>query len=190
MSPARLKFSLLLGGLAASGLVLIAWTQVWFDLVLTSGQDVAVAGEVAAGALTALALAGLALGAALAIAGPVFRVILGVLQISIGGLVVLSATMALTDPVSASSAAVTSGTGVSGDESVRALVASVAASPWPVITLVLGAVLVVLGLLVIVTARRWPASSRKYQTVRLENADGPRSTVGDWDSLSEGRDPT
>lgn len=190
MSPSRLKVSLLLAGLAASGLVLVSWTQPWFLLEVAGGTPVTVTGETAAGALSALALAGLALGAALAIAWPVFRVVLGVLEVSIGGLVILSAVLALTDPVSASNAAITQATGVSGETSVRSLVDSVVVTAWPALTLVLGIVLVALGLLVAATSRRWPASSRKYQAARFENADGERSSVGDWDSLSEGRDPT
>ncbi len=190
MSAQRLKVLLLLGGLIASGLVLVGWTQSWFDVELSTGQSLSVTGDVAAGGLAALGLSGLALGAALAIAGPVFRVILGVLEVAIGGLVVLSASLALADPVRASLAAITGATGESGEDSARALVSGIAATPWPALALVLGVLLAALGILVIATSRRWPASSRKYQAVRLEQADGERSSVGDWDALSDGRDPT
>lgn len=190
MSPMRVKLVLLLGGLAVSGLILVSWTQPWFILSLSSEQQVAVTGDVVAGALAALGLAGLALGAALAIAGPVFRVILGILETLIGGLVLASGIMAASDPVGSSSAAITAATGVSGAESVRGLVTSVESTAWPVIAIVLGAACVLLGVAVAATSHRWPASSRKYQSTRFEEDPAERSSIGDWDSLSEGRDPT
>lgn len=190
MTGQRVKLAILLGGLIASGLVLVGWTQSWFALELSSGPSLAVTGDVAAGGLAALALSGLALGAALAIAGPVFRVILGALEVAIGGLVTLSAALAITDPVRASLTAITAATGESGEESARQLVSEVTATPWPALALALGVVLALLGLLVVITSRRWPLSSRKYQAVRLEPAESERSAVGDWDALSDGRDPT
>lgn len=190
MSPGRLKLSLLLGGLAASGLVLVSWTQPWFVLSLTTGQSIEVAGDVVAGGLAALGLAGLALGAALAIAGRVFRVILGLLEVAIGGLVSLSALLAVLDPIGASGSAITTATAVSGGESVRALVESVSSTAWPVIGVVLGVLCMLLGFAVVLTSPRWPVSSRKYQAVRFEQDSDDRSPVGDWDALSEGRDPT
>lgn len=190
MSARRLKLVLLLGGIVASGAVLLTWTQAWFQVVLASGGELAVAGEVAAPALAALALSGAALGAALAIAGRIFRVILGVLEVAIGALVIYSALSAMGDPVLAAAASITATTGVSGEESVRALVESVTVTVWPVVALIAGALLAVAGVLVVVTSSRWPSSSRKYQAVRLEPVDGEESSIGDWDSLSEGRDPT
>ena len=60
MKPARLRLLLILGGIAAAGLALLSWTQTWFDLVLEGGQPLAVAGQAAAPALSALGLAALA----------------------------------------------------------------------------------------------------------------------------------
>ncbi len=190
MSARRLKLILLLGGILVSGMVLLTWTQNWFVVVLETGGDLSVPGDAAAPALAALALSGAALGAALAIAGRVFRVVLGILEVAIGALVIYSASTALVDPVLASAGSITASTGVSGEESVRALVESLAVTPWSVIALVAGVLLAAAGLLVVVTSSRWPSSSRKYQAVRLESADGEESSIGDWDSLSEGRDPT
>lgn len=186
----RLKLATIVSGIALSALTLLAWTQEWFDVVLDSGQSISVTGEVAAPALTALALSGLALAGALAIAGVVFRVILGILQASLGGLILTSALMAVLDPIGASSRAITDATGVAGSESITVLVSSVTASGWPWATVILGLALIVLGLAIVATARRWPASSSKYQAVQLENEQGERSSIGDWDALSDGRDPT
>jgi hypothetical protein len=190
VNPRRLKLIAILAGIGLSALTLLSWTQVWFTVRLETGQTLSVTGDVAAPALTALALSGLALAGALAIAGVVFRVILGVLQVAIGGLIIMSASIALADPIAASARAITAATGVSGDESVAALVSAVHLTAWPLLALLFGILLALLGVLIVVTARMWPVSSRKYQAVRLEEADGEHTSAGDWDALSDGRDPT
>jgi hypothetical protein len=195
---------LLVAGIAASGLTLIAWTQTWFVVTLVpdelGGDDIAIAGDVAGGGLAALGLAGLALVGALAIAGPVFRVVLGALESLIGITVLLSVIAALADPVRVSGPAVTEATGVSGAESVTRLVQSVAISPWPWIAVVLGFATLAVGAAIIATSRRWPGSPGKYQAVRLSAEDANAThtaespiepdSVADWDSLSDGSDPT
>ena len=188
MSGRRLKLVLLLAGLGLSGLVFLAWTQTWFGIALDDGPTLTVAGDVAAPALSTLALTCLVLVGALSIAGPVFRVILGVLEAALGVTVVLSGVLALADPVKASSAVVSDATGVAGSESIAGLVASVSIAIWPWVATVAGALLVLLGIAVVATAGRWPGSGRKYSAVRLAPADG--DSVDDWDSLSEGHDPT
>ena len=76
----RAKYLTLLALVVGSGLTLLASTQPWFVVHLTDvgehSATISVAGSAAAPALTALSLAGLALAAALAIAGPVFRLVL------------------------------------------------------------------------------------------------------------------
>jgi Tryptophan-associated transmembrane protein (Trp_oprn_chp) len=194
LPPARLKYGLVLAVLAVSALVLLAWSRDWFVFTLAgdSAERVAVPGSVAAPALSALALAGIALAAALAIAGPVFRVVLGALQVVLGGCIVLSASLALANPVAAGARAVTDSTGVDGEDSVAALVAGVSSSIWPATTLGLGVLAALLGVAVLITFRRWPASSRRYSAVRFEDApaQGRDAGVSDWDTLSDGRDPT
>ena len=192
----------MLSGLLASGLTLISWTQTWFTVTLTPGvvnqSSVAIGGEVAAGGLSALGLAGLALIGALSIAGPAFRIILGCLQFLIGAAVVLSAGIALAGPERASAASITKVTGVSGADSVAALVTAVDGTVWPVLALVLGIVTALLGISIVFTGRRWPGSSKKYQTERAEDAGhSPISTqdqepdaIATWDALSDGSDPT
>ena len=190
MTPRRLKHASILAGIALSALTLLAWTQRWYVITLETGQSLAVDGDVAAPALTALALSGLALAAALAIAGGFFRVVLGLLQASLGALIITSAAIAIADPVVASERAIPDETGVAGRESIANLVSVVAASLWPYATLALGILLTVLGLAIVASSRRWPESSRKYSATTLENEAGERSAVGDWDALSDGRDPS
>lgn len=190
MTHQRLRLLSILAGLILAGLSLIAWTQPWVSVTVVNGPSLDVGGDVAAPALSTLALAALALVGALTVAGPVFRVILGVLEVALGGLIVYSAAAALSNPVLAAGPAITEVTGISGAEPIRALVSSAAVTVWPALTLVFGILIVVLALIVIGTNRRWPVSGRKYQPVRLEKADGESSNVESWDALSGGNDPT
>ncbi|QEO10105.1 Trp biosynthesis-associated membrane protein [Protaetiibacter larvae] len=195
MTGARLR-GLLLGITAVlAGLVLLAWSQPWFTLTLTPGSGegapLVVRGDVAAGALAPLALTTLALVAALAISGRVFRVILGVLEAFVGVSVVIVAAVALGDPAGASASAVTSATAVTGHDSVRALIESVDSSAWPVVAVVLGAILAVTGALCAVTGPRWPVSGRRYSRTRTAPVEGAEpDPIAEWDALSEGDDPT
>lgn len=208
MSPRRLKNLTLLTAIVLGGLTLLVWNGEWFSLRLresaTGHPVLSVTGDVAAPALVALALASLALVAALAISGPFFRAVLGVLQVVIGFTVALSAVIAVSNPVRASEAAVSSVTGVGGSKSVAALVTAVSQTAYPVIAIVVGILTMALGVFVLVTGRRWPGSSGRYrQPVVLEPAevgsdsdDGPGAedaaahAVSDWDTLSGGSDPT
>ncbi|WP_165064556.1 Trp biosynthesis-associated membrane protein [Marisediminicola senii] len=176
MSGARLKSIALIAGIALGGLTLISWTQQWFTVTLVAdelgGGSFAVGGDIAAGSLAALGLSSLALVGALSIAGRLFRIILGILQVLLGATVTLTAVLATTNPVSASAGAVSEATGISGAESVAALVDSTTATPWPFIAIALGVGAVILGILIVVTSPRWPDSARKYQAVRFDHADG------------------
>lgn len=191
----RVKYTLILASLLLAALVLLAWTQGWLAVELVPGAptaSVSVDGNVAAPALAALALAGLALTAALSIAGLLFRIVLGVLDAVLGACIAFSAVLVLTGPVAASEPAVTAATGVAGTESIAGVVSATSLTVWPVITLVAGILLVVVGLGVALTARRWPSSSRKYSAVRLEPVDRDEmpDAVDSWDELSRGDDPT
>ena len=177
---ARLKSSTILLVLLLSAFTFLAWSQSWGSLSLdggsTSAASLDVPGSVAAPALSALALAGIALAGALAIAGPLIRIVLGALEVLLGASVLWSAIGALADPVAAGASVVTTSTGVAGISSIRELVTAGPSSAWPAVTVALGALMVLAGILVIVTVRRWPRSSRKYQAVTFEGADGSRST--------------
>ena len=200
----RIKLALILGVLAASGIALLAWTQVWILAdVATSGsarEHLEVTGSTASPALTALALAGLALGGALTIAGPVIRVVLGLLEILLGVSVFLGAFLAVTDPAGASAAAVTAATGISGKESIDQAVIDPTVTAWPFVALAAAVAMALVGVAIVATARRWPGPTTRYQAVRLEPARptddvdaaeaSPRDAVDDWDELSRGDDPT
>lgn len=196
MTGSRIRGMLLGATAALAALLLLAWSQSWYELQLVenSGADVSVlmvGGDVAASGLVPLALTTLALVAALAIAGPVFRRILGVLQALVGASIVAVVLVTTADPIASSATAITDATGISGRDSVAELVASVAGSAWPVVAVVLGVLVIATGLLVVLTAGRWPVSGRKYTRTRLVAADdSSQDAVAEWDALSDGDDPT
>ncbi|MFF2270660.1 Trp biosynthesis-associated membrane protein [Agromyces sp. NPDC058136] len=212
MSAARMKLPVIVVTILGAGLGLLAWSQTWFDLVLAAGagahvtaEVIAVPGSVASPAIAALSLAGLALAAALSLAGPGIRLVLGVLEVLLGGCLVLAAALSLGDPVGSVSPAVTEATGVAGQAPTAELVGAAAATIWPIVAIVGGVLVVVAGVLVLVTGTRWPASTRRYRS-GLEPVDGDTAPTGgaspaaeraasdraidDWDELSRGDDPT
>ncbi|MBG6238073.1 putative membrane protein (TIGR02234 family) [Mycetocola sp. CAN_C7] len=191
----RVKYILIVASLALSALTLVAWTQTWLDVQLVEGSATAavtVDGNTAAPALAALALAGLALTAALAIAGVLFRILLGVLDAVLGVCIALSAILVLTSPIGASEAAVTTATGIAGSSSIADIVSATSLTIWPILTLLFGILLALTGVAIAISGRGWPSSSRKYSAVRLEPVDGDAmpDSVDSWDDLTRGDDPT
>jgi uncharacterized membrane protein (TIGR02234 family) len=172
------KYLTLLLLVIGSALTLLASTQTWFSVTLTAAAShagpIIVQGSAAAPALTALSLAGLALTAALAIAGPVFRIVLALLGILLGASVLISAASALGDALGSASAAITSATGVAGDASLSRLVDRIDTGIWPAVAIVGGVILVLASAAVVVTTRLWPGPSRRYQT-RFEDPDGAQA---------------
>lgn len=207
VSAARMKLPAILVSVGGAGLALLSWSQTWIEVQLTdaaassTGEMISVPGSIASPALAALGLAGLALVGALAIAGPAIRLVLGVLEVVLGGCVLLAAGLSVGDPVGAVSPAVTDATGVSGSGPTAELVAAAVPTAWPVAAFVGGVLLVAAGVLVLATGTRWPASSRRYRAARLVGAEEAVSAAGrgraasdraidDWDELSRGDDPT
>ncbi len=179
-----MKLPAILLAIVGGGLALLAWSQTWFDLVLTAGagagsgggEPIAVAGQIASPAVAALGLAALALGGALAIAGPGIRMVLGVLGVLLGGCVVLASWVTLGDPTAAVGPAVTDATGVAGAGPTAELVASAESTFWPVVAIAGGILVVAAGVLVLATGLAWPASSRRYRDARrarFAEASGP-----------------
>lgn len=183
----RLYTILAIGVIAV--LSLLTTTQTWWTLNLET-ESLPIVGTVAAPALAALSLCGLVLAAALALAGPLFRVILGILQLLLAFTILLTTIMSLASPDQPSASTVSSATGVAGSTSIAALIKSVALTPWGFAAVVLGVLAFLVGLWLLVSSRFWPAATRKYQAVRFASADGPRDAVVDWDALSAGSDPT
>src|SRR6218665_1655122 len=188
VTGARLRFMTLSGCLVAALLVLLAWSQSWYQLVLApgsgaTGAPLSISGDIASPALAAFALAALALVAALALAGPGIRMVLGVLAVLLGGCVLLAAATTLSNPVTAVSSAVTKATGVAGDASTAALIGSLTQTGWPIVSFIGGVLLLAAGGAALITGGRWPGGSRRYSPVRMAPVDGPDQIGESVDSM-------
>lgn len=190
MTAARLKLLLILAGVAGGGLTLLSWTQPWFGLILDGGQPLEISGQAASPGLSALGLACLALAGALTIAGRVLRVVLGIVETLIGVVVVVTAASVLASPVSASASAITAATAVSGSKSIVDVVLSISISGWPWLAIAAGALITVVGIMVIALAPRWPGPTRRYDTNGVAVTDDTTTALDAWDSLTGGSDPT
>lgn len=188
----RVRTLALLLPVVAASAAFLAWSQVWVTVVLVDGRTVDAAGDAAASAVPPFALAALALVGALALAGPVFRIVLGLLQALLGLGIAVSGGLALADPLAAAVASITEATGVEGLAGIRPLVESATTSLWPVVAIVAGAAAVVIGIGIALTASRWPQRTRRYDTVRLAPSGEPGRVdrLDAWDALSDGDDPT
>jgi uncharacterized membrane protein (TIGR02234 family) len=183
---------------ACGAIGVISSTQTWLVAVLDDGarHALAVPGASAVPVLAPLSLAVLALGAALSIVGLVLRYVFAGLTLLIGALLgALSAQVAFARPVSSVAATVTEATGITGETAVAELVAEISTTPWPAVTLIASAVLLVAGLFTIATARRWKGSGRRYRTDASAGPSGapasrPHDAIDSWDDLSRGEDPT
>lgn len=197
----RAKPVLLLALVAADLAVLLGWSQNWFSLRIRPGAigtaSVSLDGQTAAGAAAPLALSGLALVLALLLAGPVFRVVLGVLQALLGLCVLAQAWIALADPAGSATTTLVQLSGNADQHAARAIVVGVTNTPWPAFTLAVGVVLVLLGLGVTATGAGWPNPTSRYSRTRAvqqgpaaHEAPAAKDTIAEWDALSAGDDPT
>ncbi len=188
----RVRLLALVLPLVVGATAFLAWSQPWVVVTLADERVVIAAGDVAAPAVPPLALAALALVGALALAGPVFRVVLGLLQALLGLGIAVSGVLAASDPVAAASARITETTGVAGETAVAGLVEQAALTVWPAVAIAAGAAGIAVGLLIAATASRWPPRSRRYDAVRLAPAEGSGhgARLDAWDALSDGDDPT
>jgi hypothetical protein len=181
----------------------ISSTQTWLTVVLEDGAQhvLEVPGASTVPVLAPLSLAVLALGAALSIVGLALRYVFGALAALIGGILAwLTARVVFEHPVSAVASVVTEATGITGESAVARLVASIDATPWPAVTLVVWVVLVVAGGFVLATAHRWSRTGRRYRTDDTARSASPAGSrphdaagshaIDDWDDLSRGEDPT
>lgn len=119
-----------------------------------------------------------------------FRVVFALLELAIGLGLGATAVGGLGAPYESAGTVVTELTGVAGTDSIESLVSAVAVTPWPFVAIAGALGALASGAWILLTARRWPGSTRRYQAVRLAPADAPRTAAADWDALSEGDDPT
>jgi len=194
----RARLIAVLGVLAPGVIILIGSTQTWVHVALvdTAASDLTVAGADAVPVLAPLSLAVLALGLALSIVGTVLRYVFGVLAVAAAvGIGTPTLAVLAGPPVSAYARTVTDATGIGGDAAVEALVAERWLTVWPVVTVAAAVILLLAGVFVLATARRWVRGGRKYESApRLRSAGAdpsrPLDAIDSWDDLSRGDDPT
>lgn len=180
-----------LGGIVIAGLVAgstrTSWATATAPDITGAVQTYPVTGADAAPAVLALSLVALAAAAATSLSSRWVRWVTGpVLALAGIGTVVAAAGM-LGDPTSASAGAVADATGVSGVE------LHATASAWPVAAIVGGALLALLGVLVLVVGGRWPRGSSRYSRATLaprRAVDPEKDPAAAWDALTRGEDPT
>lgn len=207
-APHRARMIAVVALLMAAAIALIGSTQTWLEVTLREGSHpvLAVDGASALPLSVPLSLAALALALALAIVGRVLRYVFGVLAVAIGGSLVVGAVQIVVDlPVTAYAAAVTEATGLSGTEPIRALVATVTATAWPVVTAVAAVLIALGGAFTLATAHGWSGAGRRFRTdgdgdgagapgtaaaARGGAASRPHDAIDSWDDLSRGDDPT
>ncbi|RKS89506.1 tryptophan-associated transmembrane protein [Microbacterium sp. AG790] len=200
---ARARSYAVLAIIAGGALAIISSTQTWLDVALDAGAtaSLTVAGAKAFTLLAPLSLAALALGLALTVVGRVLRYAFGAVAVVIGAtLLVGAARVAIEHPVDAVAAAVTTATGLSGTEAIAGLVAGIASTPWPWLTVAAGALIGAGGILTLATSHRWRGSGRRYRTdaasasttpaASAAAASRPHDAIDSWDDLSHGDDPT
>lgn len=193
----RLRSTSVLLILVGGAVALIASTQTWLDVTLRDAavDPLAVAGASAVPLLAPLSLAALALCLALTIVGPVLRYAFGVIALAIGAAVATGSwRIAAEHPVDAVASAVTEATGLAGVDTVAGLVAQIAATPWPAVTVAAAILVVVGGIVTLTTAHRWPGAGRRYRTDASDSprrsGSRPHDAIDSWDDLTRGDDPT
>ena len=166
-----------------------------------AGEAIAVPGSVASPALAALGPRGTRpRPRALAIAGPGIRIVLGVLEVLLGGCILLATGISIGDPVAAVAPAVTDATGVSGSGPTAELVAAATgATAWPAAAIV-GESCSSPGSRCSSPAPAGPrrpagtAARGSPTPTRVAGHDAARAAsdraIDDWDELSRGDDPT
>lgn len=188
MTPARERLIVVTGAVAAGALAVLASTQPWASATVSGVRaPVVVAGQQVSPALAPLGIVALALALALTIAGPVARIVLGILLVLLGVSIAAVALPSVFDVAAGTRAAITAATGVTD---VGPLVTGRASTPWPIAGVVAGVLGAVLGLAVLARSRRWTTGGRRFRSA--EDAPALRSSdpIAEWDALTRGTDPT
>ena len=165
----------------------------WFSVrvagLIQGEAVVAVSGASAVPALSGVALVLLAAGGALAIAGRAGRRVVGALVAAAGAIGAWLTVAAVRAPSDALRSAVAESTGVGN------VPGDVATAPWPFVTVLLAALVLVLGAYHLLGRGPWPAPGARLARSG-ERPDEPRTErpmtdpAQAWDALSDGDDPT
>lgn len=203
----KAKGTALLLSVLASALMLLAWSQTWFSFASVFSTEESpvldVSGQVVAPGLSALALAGFAITAALSLAGLLVRRILGGVLVAVGVIATVISIVTVAAPLSSSASALTALSGISNISELVTIVTAESITFWPICGIVSGLLLSAAGIVVLFTAGSWARAGRKFETPEVLTAtshnevsysdstqDVNGKNVDTWDSLSRGSDPT
>ncbi len=190
-----------LGALAGSGIVVLAAGRTWVTAAPSDVPGVAtvpVAGSQVAPAASALALTAAAAAVALLVTGRIGRRLAAGVLLLAGVGVVVTAVLVVADPAGAAQGAVASATGRTGGA-----LPPTTLSGWVWLALAAGLLIAGCGAYGLLRAARWPAPGRRFETASGgagpapvagsgATATAPQApdTIGAWDALSRGDDPT
>lgn len=196
LSPGRSKAIGVVVLLALAGALFAVSGRTWITAEAASpigaSSAVAVTGTQATAVLPALAAALAAAALALSIARRVARIIVSSIMIVVSGVWIATAVTVAADPGTAANAQVRDTTGLAESSEHAAIGA------WPVIGIVVAALLVIVAAVVLVTGRRWETGGTRFERAGAHEA-GPADagTVPDeldpsttWDALTRGDDPS
>lgn len=177
----RSALAVLLLAIAVGACALPVWVTATGVSALAGHVPVRVHGSAVAPLVPATALVLAAAGAAIALAGRLGRWVVAAVVLAGGVAVVVAAAVVIADPSAAATDAVGAQTGIDH----LAGPASVTAAPW--VTVLVGVVGLLVGLLVVRSSASWATSRRHEVAPASAGAPDERS---DWDDLTRGTDPS
>lgn len=202
LTPGRQKALGVVLLLVLAGALFLVSGRTWLTAEAASpvgaSSSVSVTGTQATAVLPAVAAALAAAALALSIAGSVARIIITSIMIVLAGAWIATASAVVAAPGTAAAAQVRDTTGLA--ESAE----HAGVNAWPVIGIVLAALVVLACVAVLVAGRRWASRSTRFERAGAHESTGgagqPRAESGGdgdsldpsttWDALTRGDDPS
>lgn len=177
----------------------IAGSSTWVNYTLADGTAafgwLAVSGNDGLAPLMPILIAVIAVAVTLMIAAPIVRVLLGLLVSVLGAWIAFAAFSLFaadrSGVISFGNSALAEASGFTGSEH-STIVTDLSVSGWPLVAGFAGVGIVIFGLVVVVFGRGWKDGGRKYEvkTAKPVKEDSSGDRISDWDSLSDGNDPS
>ena len=194
------KSTLILGLLVLAVLVIFASTRTWVEIALAEGTatvgTVSVTGQTAGTGVMPMGIALLAVSVTLALAGRVMRAVLAALSVLMGCWIAFTSWVQVgfdrASLVATASTELSQVTGLGASEHLD-VVRTATRTLWPTVSGAAGVVIAGLGIAVFIVGRRWKSGGQRYTSGVQAQPQGPSAApdrISDWDSLSDGSDPS
>lgn len=185
---------LLIAGVAILITITRAWVLLELEPTAAANAHVSVSGSEGNAALMPVAIALLAIGLVLSIAGRVLRVVLGLLATVFGAWIAwqvwADTQMGESALIDFAGSTITEATGLVTDRDAD-LIVSLNATLWPLVTIVLGVLVMLVGVAVIIFGWRWQKGGSRYEARKpVDSSHRTTDRISDWDALSGGEDPS